>query len=110
MNMPELILVGPYEPRVGFMVINETVTAFKEQRFGSDVSLAPGTWNRITTLPLKIEAVNDPKKFFDYALFALTWIKANNLIALPPLQIILPDAAGRFPGDASFDYYEPPRL
>lgn len=87
-DQPELLITGDLPDVVRAGILN--VAAERDD-------LKPGLTNEIIDdFPVKIVEVLDPRKAGMFAALELGDITA--------LQIIWPDAAGRFPGDAGYEY------
>lgn len=106
-RLPELLMIAPVDPNTAYQIINDVAKAFIDNA----QTAQPGIMHQIITLPIQLRAVTDVEAFYrTFALTARRWNEHEHVTPIAPLQIILPDEAGRFPGDAAFDWFTPPLI
>lgn len=106
-KLPEVLLIAPVDPDTTYAIINGIAQAF----IANAETAQPGILHEILEVPIELRLVTNVEQFYGtYALTARRWNEHEQLTPIAPLQIILPDEAGRFPDNAAFDWFLPPLI
>jgi hypothetical protein len=100
-GVPELYLAAPLDLYTLFSILNAVARTFIT--LGS--ADAGEMYAILQTLPVQIREI-DPADFSLYAGVAVTWAHRTGVPIQRAMQVVLPDATGRFPGEVRYDWIE----
>ena len=92
---PEFLITGPLGPTVGQWIVNQAAKLYDEAPFAAGDELPADTL--LDGFPVRIIKVTDPE---EAEMFGAT----EHFSDVTALQIVWPDANGKFPGEPGYKY------
>jgi hypothetical protein len=98
-RLPELILLLPIPFDLALLVLNGAAKTFVQTNDPQEGLL----YNVIEKLPIKIRHIH-VNAFREFGNAAVHWTAMHDYPLVSAMQVLFPDAEGRFPGDDSYNW------